>query len=138
MVIAEINTAGGDLRRLELLHHPDKEDKSKPFALLQSQSDHIYVAQSGLIGEGLPSHKTRYATEQASYELAPGQDKIEVRLAAPESDGVRVTKVYTFHRGSYLVDVSFEVSNERAAAIQPFSYFQMLRDSPARQSVRFS
>ena len=129
MVIAEINTAGGDLRRLELLHHPDKEDKSKPFALLQSQGDHIYVAQSGLIGEGLPSHKTRYATEQASYELAPAQDKIEIRLAAPESDGVRVTKVYTFHRGSYLIDVSFEVSNERAAAIQPFSYFQMLRDA---------
>jgi YidC/Oxa1 family membrane protein insertase len=129
MVIAEINTAGGDLRRLELLHHPDKEDKSKPFALLQSQGDHIYVAQSGLIGEGLPSHKTRYATEQTSYELAPGQEKIEIRLAAPESDGVRVTKVYTFHRGSYLIDVSFEVSNERAAAIQPFSYFQMLRDA---------
>jgi YidC/Oxa1 family membrane protein insertase len=129
MVIAEINTAGGDLRRLELLHHPDKEDKSKPFALLQSQGDHIYVAQSGLIGEGLPSHKTRYATEQTSYELAPGQEKIEIRLAAPESDGVRVTKVYTFHRGSYLIDVGFEVSNGRAAAIQPFSYFQMLRDA---------
>ena len=129
MVIAEISTAGGDLRRLELLHHPDKEDKSKPFALLQSQGDHIYVAQSGLIGEGLPSHKTRYATEQTSYELAPGQDKIEIRLAAPESDGVRVTKVYTFHRGNYLIDVGFEVSNARAAAIQPFSYFQMLRDA---------
>ncbi|HEV7930250.1 MAG TPA: membrane protein insertase YidC [Nitrosospira sp.] len=129
MVLAEISTAGGDLRRLELLHHPDKEDKSKPFALLQSQSDHIYVAQSGLIGEGLPSHKTRYTAEQGTYELAAGDDKIEVRLAAPESDGVRVTKVYTFHRGSYLIDVSFEVSNQRAAAIQPFSYFQMLRDS---------
>jgi YidC/Oxa1 family membrane protein insertase len=129
VAVAEISTAGGDLRRLELLDHPDKEDKSKPFALLQSQSDHIYVAQSGLIGEGLPSHKTRYVADQGSYELAPGEDKIEVRLAAPESDGVRVTKIYTFHRGSYLIDVSFEVTNQRAAAIQPFSYFQMLRDS---------
>ena len=52
-----------------------------------------------------------------------------MRLAAPEADGVRVTKIYTFHRGSYLIDVSFEVANQRAAAIQPFSYFQMLRDS---------
>src|SRR5687768_12869391 len=104
MVMAEISTAGGDLRRLELLNHPDKEDKSKPFALLQSRSDHIYVAQSGLIGEGLPSHKTRYTAEQGTYELTAGADKIEVRLAAPESDGVRVTKVYTFHRGSYLID----------------------------------
>ena len=42
---------------------------------------------------------------------------------------MQVTKIYTFHRGNYLIDVSFEVSNHRAAPIQPFSYFQMLRDS---------
>ena len=129
LVVAEINTAGGDLRQLELLDHPDTENKNKPFALLQSQYDHVYVAQSGLIGEGLPSHKTRYTTESHAYELAGGQDKIEVRLVAPEADGVRVTKIYTFHRGSYLIDVSFEVTNQGTAAIQPFSYFQMLRDS---------
>lgn len=129
LVVAEIDTAGGDLRQLELLDHPDKEDKNKPIALLQSQYDHIYVAQSGLIGEGLPSHKTRYTTEAHTYNLAGGQDKIEVRLVAPETDGVRVTKIYTFHRGSYLIDVSFEVTNQGTAAIQPFSYFQMLRDS---------
>ncbi len=129
LVVAEIDTAGGDLRQLELLDHPDKEDKNKPIALLQSQYDHIYVAQSGLIGEGLPSHKTRYTAEAHTYNLAGGQDKIEVRLVAPETDGVRVTKIYTFHRGSYLIDVSFEVANQGTAMIQPFSYFQMLRDS---------
>ena len=52
-----------------------------------------------------------------------------MRLTAPESDGVQVTKIYTFQRGKYLIDVSFEVSNQRSAPIQPFSYFQMLRDS---------
>ncbi|SFO28205.1 membrane protein insertase YidC [Nitrosospira briensis] len=129
MVVAEIDTAGGDLRRLELLYHPDKEDKSKPFALLQNEPEHIYVAQSGLIGEDLPTHKTRYTAEPGTYELVGGQDKIEVRLVAPPAEGVSVTKVYTFHRGSYLIDVSFEVTNERTDAIQPFSYFQMLRDS---------
>jgi YidC/Oxa1 family membrane protein insertase len=129
LVTAEIDTAGGDLRRLELLDHPDKEDKSKAFALLQSQYNHTYVAQSGMIGEGLPTHKTRYTGEPGTHTLAPGQDKIEVRLTAPESDGVQVTKIYTFHRGKYLIDVSFEVSNHRTVPIQPFSYFQMLRDS---------
>ncbi|WP_090829511.1 membrane protein insertase YidC [Nitrosovibrio tenuis] len=129
LVSAEIDTAGGDLRRLELLNHPDKEDRNKPFALLESQYDHVYVAQSGMIGEGLPTHKTHYKAESSAYSLAPGQDKVEVRLVAPESDGVQVTKVYTFHRGQYLVDVRFEIANHRAAPIQPFSYFQMLRDS---------
>jgi YidC/Oxa1 family membrane protein insertase len=130
LVTAEIDTAGGDLRRLELLQHPAKEDKSKPFALLHAQQGHVYIAQSGLIGDSLPNHKTRYTTDSESYTLQPGQDKVEVRLAAPEADGVRVTKIYTFHRGSYVVDVSFEVANSGAEAIQPFSYFQMLRDSP--------
>ena len=128
MVVAEIDTAGGDIRRLELLAHPDKEDRSKPFALLQSRPDHVYIAQSGLIGQDLPTHKTQYTAEPGTYDLAQGQDKVEVRLTA-ESDGVSVTKVYTFHRGSYLIDVSFEISNQRAAPIQPFSYFQMVRDS---------
>ncbi|BCT69485.1 membrane protein insertase YidC [Nitrosospira sp. NRS527] len=129
MVVAEIDTAGGDLRRLELLQYPDTADKHKSFALLQSQDEHVYVAQSGLIGEGLPSHKTTYTADQSTYELVAGADKIEVRLLAPEADGVRVVKIYTFHRGTYLIDVSFEVTNQGTAAIQPFSYFQMLRDS---------
>ncbi|SEA66707.1 membrane protein insertase YidC [Nitrosospira multiformis] len=129
MVLAEIDTAGGDIRRLELLHQPSKEDKNKPFALLESDPERVYIAQSGLIGEGLPTHKTRFTAEPGAYELAAGQDKIQIRLSAPEVDGVQVTKIYTFHRGSYLIDVSFEVANQRNAAIQPFSYFQMLRDS---------
>lgn len=129
MVVAEINTSGGDLRRLELLHHPDREDKNKPFALLQSEPGRVYVAQSGLIGEGLPTHKTRYTTATNTYDLIAGQDKVEVRLTAPESEGVQVTKIYTFHRGSYIIDVGFEIVNQGAAAIRPFSYFQMLRDS---------
>jgi YidC/Oxa1 family membrane protein insertase len=129
MVIAEIDTVGGDLRRLELLYHPDKEDKNKPFALLQNEPEHIYVAQAGLIGDDLPTHKTRYTADPGSYALAAGEDKIEIRLVAPDVDGVRVAKIYTFHRGSYLIDVSFEVTNVGVAAIQPFSYFQMLRDS---------
>lgn len=129
MIVAEIDTGGGDLRRLELLHHPDREDKNKPFALLQSEPGRVYVAQSGLIGEGLPTHKTRYTTATNTYDLIAGQDKVEVRLTAPESEGVQVTKIYTFHRGSYIIDVGFEIVNQGVAAIRPFSYFQMLRDS---------
>jgi len=137
MITAEIDTAGGDLRRVELLFHPEREDKNKPYALLQNQPGHINVAQSGMIGEGLPSHKTRYTTTSNTYELAAGQNEIKVRLLAPESNGVQVTKIYTFHRDSYIIDVGFEVVNQGAAAIQPFSYFQILHDSPPPDSSLF-
>lgn len=132
MVIAEIDTAGGDLRRLELLKHPSSEDKEIPYALLQSQS-RIAVAQAGLIGDGLPNHKTEFTLDSSTrnFELTSDQDKIVVRLLAPEVSGVQVAKIYTFHRGSYVIDVQFEVQNHGEAMIRPFAYFQMLRDNVA-------
>jgi YidC/Oxa1 family membrane protein insertase len=47
-----------------------------------------------------------------------------------------VVKTYTFHRGSYAIDVAHEITNGTAAAIVPSIYLQMLRDgkSPAGES----
>ena len=53
LYVADINTAGGDLRRLELLAHRGTVDRSKNFLLLQ-EAEHTYVAQAGLIGGALP------------------------------------------------------------------------------------
>lgn len=130
LVVAEIDTAGGDIRRIGLLKHPSREDKDKPYDLLQNTASHISVAQAGLIGDNLPNHKTRYSVESDiyNYELHAGEDRIVVRLLAEEVDGVQVAKVYTFHRGSYVVDVAFEIVNYSESFIQPFSYFQVLRD----------
>lgn len=129
-VIAEIDTMGGDLRRLELLQQPSSEDKNTPYALLHSEAARTYVAQSGLVGEGLPNHKTTYRPESdtRNYELLTGEDKVVIRLLAPENQGVQVIKTYTFHRNSYVIDVGFEIENRGNATVRPFAYFQMLRD----------
>ncbi|MXS86136.1 membrane protein insertase YidC [Nitrosomonas sp. HPC101] len=130
-VIAEIDTTGGDLRKLELLQQPSSEDENVPYALLHNEASRTYVAQSGLVGEGLPNHKTIYQAESdvRNFELAAGEDKVVVRLLAPKVQGVQVIKTYTFHRDSYVIDVGFEVKNETDATIRPFAYFQMLRDN---------
>ena len=126
---AEIDTAGGDLRRLELLAHRDTLDKKKNLVLLQQQPDHTYIAQSGLIGKNLPNHRTRYIASERDAKLAAGADRVSVRLAATPVDGVTVTKLYTFRRGSYVIDVGYEVENKSAAAIRPDAYFQLVRDN---------
>lgn len=130
MIIAEIDTAGGDIRQLGLLEHPAREDISKPYELLMDKTARFQVAQSGLIGDGLPNHKTKFTVEdnKYSYQLESDQEKVVVRLVAPEADGIQVTKIYTFHRGSYVIDVEFEIANHSETTIIPFSYFQMLRD----------
>ena len=137
LLVTEIDTAGGDLRHLELLAHRDALDKKKNFTLLQQQPDHTYIAQSGLIGNGLPNHRTHFTADVRDVKLASGDDKVSVRLRSPPVDGVTVSKVYTFHRGSYVIDVGYEIENKSAAAIQPDAYFQLVRDStpPAGNSA---
>jgi YidC/Oxa1 family membrane protein insertase len=127
-LIARIGTEGGDLRHLQFKKHRDILDKSKDFVLFEMSPERTYIAQSGLIGSGLPNHRTTYQATTTSHKLADGQDMVVVRLTAPAADGVQVDKVYRFRRGSYLIDVSFEIANKGAAVVQPYAYFQIVRD----------
>lgn len=128
LVLARISTRGGDLRHLEFRKHRDTLDKNKDFVLLDYAPNYLYIAQSGLIGAGLPNHHTLFKSSGDSYRLADGQDHLEVRLTAPAADGVEVTKIYRFRRGSYLIDVSYEIANKSANAMNSYAYFQMVRD----------
>jgi YidC/Oxa1 family membrane protein insertase len=130
-VLAEIDTQGGDLVYLELLKHKDTLDNNKDLVLLGPE--HRYAAQSGLVGAGLPNHKTMFATAEKEYSLSPGQEKLEVRLEASTQEGVKVTKILTFHRASYRIDIAEEITNGTAAPLSTYAYFQLTRDgkSPA-------
>ncbi len=127
----EIDTVGGDIRRIELLKHHDAADKNKNFVLLEDQKPHTYVAQSGLIGTGLPNHKTRYSAQATEHKLAEGAGELKVTLTAPDASGVKVEKVFTFHRDSYVVDVEYRIHNNSAHSLTPNAYFQLVRDGSA-------
>lgn len=127
----EINTAGGDIRRLELLKHHDAADKNKNFILMAEETPHLYIAQSGLIGPGLPTHKTLFTAQEKEYRLAEGAGELKVTLSAPETAGVKVEKVFTFHRDSYVVNVEYKIKNGSAASLIPNAYFQLVRDGSA-------
>ena len=137
LFIARIGTRGGDLRHLQFKKHRDTLDKNKDFVLFDSSSERTYIAQSGLIGAGLPNHHTIFKASSTSFQLADGQDRLEVRLTSSTADGVEVTKIFRFERGSYLIDVGYEIANKTAAAIQPYAYFQLVRDAkpPAGDSA---
>jgi len=125
---ARISTSGGNLRHLEFRKHRDTFDSDKPFVLLEQDAAHTYTAQSGLIGSGMPNHRTEYSSAAERYRLGEGKQDLEVRLTAPAAGGIQVTKIYRFHRNSYVIDVGFEVTNQGAAAIRPYAYFQLVRD----------
>ena len=81
-----------------------------------------------MIGDGLRSDKPNYELSAAEYSLKEGEDAVQVRMKAPAVNGVTETKVLTFHRGSYLIDVSHELENGSSAPIKATAYFQLARD----------
>jgi YidC/Oxa1 family membrane protein insertase len=129
LYVADISSQGGDIVRLELVRHPDTDDKSKHFVLFDNGAKHIYLAQSGVIGDGLPNHKTQWTLAAGEHVLKEGEKQLEVRLEASTSSGGRVAKTYVFHRGSYQIDVRHEGVTAGAHA-----YYQITRDGkPAEE-----
>ena len=126
LMIAEVDTLGATLKRVELLRHKDSKDLSKNLALLGP--DHQYEAQSGLAGDGGPNHRSLWRVQPGERALAAGKDALEVRFTASGKDGVEVDKVYTFRRGSYVVDVALEIRNPGAVPLSSYSYFQLTHD----------
>ena len=138
--VAQVDTRGGVITLLALMEHRDAEDAGKPYRLLQQNENRSFVAQAGLFVKGtpnlLPNHTTLWQPLPGPRELAPGADKLELKLAATAANGDKVVQTLTFHRGSYLIDVSFELTNNDTAPISPDAYFQLQRDikAPVAQS----
>ncbi len=135
LMVVEIAAQGGDIVRMELPAHKSNEDRSRNFVLFDDGGRHVYAAQTGLIGDGLPNHKTLFALPADEVVLAEGQDSVTVRLEAPAQDGVQVAKLMTFHRGSYLVDIAYEIRNDGDRVLSSHAYYQFTRDSKPAEAV---
>ncbi|MFL6652635.1 MAG: membrane protein insertase YidC [Sulfurifustaceae bacterium] len=131
---AELDTQGGDLRRLSLLRHPVSVDRpNEPFALLEDSDQEFFIAQSGLIGhEGeYPTHKVRYTADKTQYQLPAGSAELRVPLHW-QSGGVRYTKTFIFYRGGYVVDVEYMIENRTPKEWSGFLYAQLVHSYVAR------
>jgi YidC/Oxa1 family membrane protein insertase len=124
---AVIDANGGDIRRLEFTKYGDSLDPQKHFVLFEEAQDKLYVAQTGLIGASLPSHRAQFKLTPGDYVLSPGDSELKVRLEWTDPSGLQVSKIYTFHRGSYVIDVAYEIQNHGPAAVEPYAYYQLLR-----------
>jgi YidC/Oxa1 family membrane protein insertase len=123
LYVVDISSQGGDITRLELVRHPETEDKSKHFVLFDNGVKHIYLAQSGVIGDGLPNHKTVWKLAAGEHVLKEGEKQLEFRLEANGANGAKVTKTYVFQRDSYQIEVRHEGVMPGAHA-----YYQITRD----------
>jgi len=124
----DIDTLGGQIKRLELLKFKDGIDQSRNQLLFQqSGNGRVYLAQSGLVGAaGLPNHNSGFTVRPGPRTLdASGQVQL---VMDAEQNGVKLTKTFTFRRGDYVIDVRHDVTNTGAAPVKPELYMQLVHD----------
>ncbi|MGD8911497.1 MAG: membrane protein insertase YidC [Candidatus Thiodiazotropha sp.] len=138
----EISTLGGTVQRALLLDYPiSLEQPELKVELLTPRDPDIFIAQSGLIGSqkgNAPDHEAIYQSQQVNYELANGSDELIVPLVWTNSDGVKVTKEFVFRRGSYVIDVRYQIDNQSTQEWAARDYGQLQRMEPSSDGRGFT
>jgi YidC/Oxa1 family membrane protein insertase len=110
-----IDTFGGDVVMAQLNQYAKEENSDTPFTLLKNSSEHMYIAQSGLVGpQGIDlSSNSRpvYQVSADSYTLADGQDALRIPLTYT-ANGIQYTKTFVLKRGEYDINVEYTVNNQ--------------------------
>ncbi len=149
VIKADIDTVGGQVKRLELLKFKDSgnpgwfggcfglfqackadSDSNKNEVLFDEGQGHTYLAQTGLIGgaggAAFPNHNTGFVVKPGARSL-DGGNQVQLVLEATQG-GVKLTKTFTFKRGDYVIDVRHEVTNVGAVPVKPELYLQLVHD----------
>lgn len=137
----EISTRGGTLAQADLLQYPKVKGQPAPVRLENEDEPRtLYELQSGLTGPGsepYPTHLATFASAQDRYALDGGAE-LRVPLTWAGENGVSVTKTFVFHRGSYRIDIEYQVHNGGSAAWQARPYAQILRNDPPTKRSYFN
>ncbi|AOY44204.1 MULTISPECIES: membrane protein insertase YidC [Psychrobacter] len=126
----KINPEGGDIVYAALKQYDATLDSDKPFVLLENNSNRVYVAQSGLIGQnGIDTAEGRaiYSHTTNNYVMEAGQQTLSVPLTY-KKDGVTITKTFTFTENKYPIDISYKIQNASTNAWQGQMFAQLKRD----------
>lgn len=137
----EIDTIGGDIRRVALLDYPvDVNKDPSPVVLMNDKSGLFFISQTGLLASSkesayAPDHNVSYKIDKFSYELG-GQSELKVPLTWTSDDGkFTLTKIYTFYPGKYEIGVEHEITNNSDIAWQGHLYRQLQRTDIEQESM---
>lgn len=127
----KINTQGGDIVEVSLLHYETEQGSGVPFTIMQN-GQMKYIAQSGLTGangidrtvKGRPVYKV--AAQQ--YKMTEGQPLV-VAMDYTDNTGMNVTKTYSFTPGSYQVAVEYTIENNLSVPASVQMYGQLKQSS---------
>lgn len=132
-----INLVGGDVIAADLLQHALQQKSEQPFPLLQPMGQELYIAQSGLVGDGPDANKQGrplYQSVQSSYQLEG--DSLSVPLVW-QNDQLKITKTFVFTKNSNAIQVDYQVTNLSQQNKQITPYAQLKQSMAERDGSVF-
>ncbi|WP_343154269.1 membrane protein insertase YidC [Buchnera aphidicola] len=111
-----VNMYGGDIEEASLLAYKEKLNSPKPLKLLETASDFIYQAQSGLIGKDGPDnmendHRPLYHAKNHFFELENNQKELRVPISFTKDNNIVYTKTFVLKPGKYDIEVEYNINN---------------------------
>ncbi len=131
---AVIDTRGGDLRGTILKQYPIDSDKPDvSYVLFNDTNGSFYASQGGFLSkQPAANHHSIYQTSSKEYTMSEGQDKLEVVLSWAEG-GIEIEKIFTFHRGEYLIDLTYRIKNN-SDAVWNGNFYEQLHQKHSEES----
>jgi len=136
-----LDTAGGDIRRAELIKYPvTLKDPTQHVRVLDDSPDALLVQQGGVQAADGPAMGADaiYSASQSEYTLADGSDTLQVALTWNDGHGLTLVKTYTLKRDSYQIGVDYTLQNAGKAAWTGSAWWQWQNHFTAPHNGLFS
>jgi YidC/Oxa1 family membrane protein insertase len=125
-----IDTAGADIHSAQLTTYPvNKDQKDNPVELLTDDVSKHFISQTGLLSDNsqAPNHHSIWDSAASNYVLKDGEESLQVPFTWIGKNGLKITKVYAFKRGDYLIDMKQTVLNQSNQEWNGRQYIQLQR-----------
>jgi len=125
-----INTRGGDIEQALLKAYPTTLGSDQPFQLLETTPNFLYQAQSGLTGKNGPDNPANgerplFKASSDTFTMAEGQSELRIPMTYTAANGAIYTKTFVIKRGSYAVNVEYNINNTTAAPLELTMFGQL-------------
>ena len=128
----QIDPRGGDFVLGQLKAYPLVQKAPElPITILKNNNGRTYTAMSGLIGKGMPeSAKPRalFTSDSKDYTMEDFSDSLVVPLLWVNDKGMKIWKIITLTRGSYLISVKYRIENNGGESTTATFFAQLKRD----------
>lgn len=116
LLAVEIDSLGADIREIKLKKYPiSMAPDAPPYPMLSSKPERGFFVETGLLASDkntdAPNHHSLYQVAQTHYRMDDAAGTLAVEFHW-QGDKTSVTKSWTFHRDSYLIDLTYSVTSE--------------------------